>query len=380
MLGHSARAKALRQLENMRNKSLLNICSVFFLFLSLCSSTAAQDSLYYSAAFHKSDDSLKYELNQIIRGHIEFPYTASSTDVWDILKETDRDPENPDNVILLYSGRSVNADQEYSGGSGWSREHVWAKSRGDFGNSNGEGTDVHHLRPCDISVNSTRNNRNFDDCVSCIDVIDNGFNTGSKRDANLYTFEPRDEVKGDVARMIFYMAVRYEGEGSELDLELTNTLLTNTDQSPLHSRVSALLEWSRTDAVSDWERNRNNIIDSLFQHNRNPFIDHPELSEYLWGDSIGIAWTPAPTDTSISLAVAEREINPIKFYPNPTTGLVHIEGAYDEVVVFDALGKLVARKTKYEAELDISELPSGLYFAHVIFKNTRTAVVKISKR
>jgi endonuclease I len=380
MLCQSTRATALRQLKNMRKKSLVNICSVLFLFLSLCSGTAAQDSLYYSAAFNKSDDSLKYELNQLIKGHTEYTYTSSSTDVWDILKKTDRDPENPDNVILLYSGRSVNAAQEYNSGSGWSREHVWAKSRGDFGNSNGPGTDAHHLRPCDISVNSTRNNRNFDDCVSCIDVIDNGFNTGSKRDANFYTFEPRDEVKGDVARMIFYMAVRYEGEGSELDLELTNTLLTNTDQSPLHSRFSTLLEWSKTDVVSDWERNRNNIIDSLFQHNRNPFIDHPELSEHLWGDSIGIAWTPAPADTSIALDVAETEINPIKFYPNPTTGLVHIEGEYDEVYVFDALGKLVRKKTKHDAELDMSEHPSGLYFAHMLFKNTRSAVIKISKR
>lgn len=371
---------ARHQLENMRNKSLLHFSSVLLLFLSLCISTIAQDSLYYSTAFHKSDDSLKYELNQIIKGHTEYTYTSSSTDVWDILKETDRDPENPDNVILLYSGRSVNAAQEYNGGSGWSREHVWAKSRGDFGNTNGAGTDVHHLRPCDISVNSTRNNRNFDACVSCIEVIDNGFNTGCKRDANLYTFEPRDEVKGDVARMIFYMAVRYEGEGSELDLELTNTLLTVTDQSPLHSRVSTLIEWSRTDAVSDWERNRNNIIDSLFQHNRNPFIDHPELAEYLWGDSLGIAWTPAPADGSIPLAVAEEELNPITFYPNPTNGIVHIEGEYDEVYVFDAMGKLVSRKTTYDAELNLSEHPNGLYFAHVLFKNTRTAVVKISKR
>ncbi len=211
---------------------------IVFALLLISNLLSAQDSTYYLSAHKKSDDSLKYELNQIIKNHTEFPYTSSSTDVWDILKHTDRDTANANNVILLYSGRSVDAAQEYNSAAGWSREHVWAKSRGDFGTSNGAGTDVHHLRPCDVSVNSTRNNRNFDTCITCVDVIDNGFNTGSKRDADLWTFEPPDAVKGDVARMIFYMAVRYEGEGSEPDLELTNTLLNNADQSPLQARLN----------------------------------------------------------------------------------------------------------------------------------------------
>ena len=318
--------------------------SIILLFIFIYKPVAAQDSSYYASAYNKADDSLKYELNQIIKDHTEFSYTSSSTDVWDILKETDRDPANPDNVILIYSGKSVDADQEYNGGSGWNREHVWAKSRGDFGTSNGEGTDVHHLRACDISVNSTRNNRNFDTCFTCVDIFDDGIDTGSKRDANLWTFEPRDEVKGDVARMIFYMAVRYEGEGSELDLELTNTLLSNTNQSPLHSRLSTLLHWNRIDSVSDFERNRNTIIDSLYQHNRNPFIDHPELSEYLWGDSIGVVWMPAPIDSSIYLGISEKEINSVKLYPNPTNGLVNIEGDYEEVFIYNTLGKLICRK------------------------------------
>lgn len=338
----------------------------------------AIDSSYYSSAYNKAGNSLKYELNQIIKDHTEFPYTSSSTDVWDILKETDRDPNNPDNVILIYSGISVDADQEYNGGSGWNREHVWAKSRGDFGTSIGEGTDVHHLRPCNISVNSSRNNRNFDSCITCVNVSVDGFNTGSKRDANLWTFEPRDEVKGDVARMIFYMAVRYEGEGSELDLELTNTLLANTDQSPLHSRLSTLLHWNRIDSVSDFERNRNTIIDSLYQHNRNPFIDNPELSEYLWGDSIGIVWQPA-VDSSIVSGISEKEINRVNVYPNPTNGIVNIEGEYEEVIIYNTLGKLICKKSKYGGELNISAYPNGLYFAHILFKNAESTVVIISK-
>jgi len=92
---------------------------------------------YYKTAFNIGGDSLKSSLNQIIKNHIEFPYTSSSTDVWDILKETDKDENDSNNVILIYSGRSVNAAQGYNSAKGWSREDVWAKSRGDFG------TDVH---------------------------------------------------------------------------------------------------------------------------------------------------------------------------------------------------------------------------------------------
>jgi endonuclease I len=341
------------------------------LFISVISK--AQDSTYYENAFNQSGDELKFELNQIIRNHTEFPYTSSSTDVWDILKATDRDPDNPDNLILIYSGRSVDAEQEYNGGSGWNREHVWAKSRGDFGTSKGAGTDVHHLRPSDVSVNSVRNNRNFDECITCIDVVDNGFNTGSKRDANLWTFEPRDEVKGDVARMIFYMTVRYEGGNAEPDLELTNVLLSNTDQNPLHAVDSTLLKWNREDPVNDWEQNRNNIIFNDYQHNRNPFIDHPELAEYLWGDSVGFVWMPDVID-----GIEKVFKTTIKVYPNPTTDHITISGEFERTVLYNSKGQIIVESN--QSIVLLSPYPSGIYFIRVISKSGDTAVFTISKK
>ena len=98
---------------------------------------------YYNTAENKADEVLKFELNQIIDNHTTFPYTSSNTDTWDILKETDRDPNNSSNIILIYSGVSVDGAQEYNNGNGWTREHIWAKSRGDFGTEEGQGTDVH---------------------------------------------------------------------------------------------------------------------------------------------------------------------------------------------------------------------------------------------
>jgi hypothetical protein len=106
--------------------------SVIFLFFFIVISAQVPNG-YYDSAKNLSDENLKSALNKIIDNHTEYTYTSSNTDVWDILKETDKDPNNPDNVILIYSGVSIDAAQEYNNANGWTREHIWAKSRGDFG-------------------------------------------------------------------------------------------------------------------------------------------------------------------------------------------------------------------------------------------------------
>lgn len=243
---------------------------------------------YYDSAMGFEGDSLKAKLNLIIKDHIEFPYTSSSTDVWDILKETDRDTANSANVILLYSGWSVDAAQEYNSGNGWTREHVWAKSRGDFGTDLGAGTDVHALRPADNSVNSARNSRWFAECSE--EYIDGDGPTGSYFSSTEWLWKPRDAVKGDVARMIFYMAIRYEGEGLEPDLEMIDYIPSDDFTNlPIHAKLSDLYLWHIQDPVSEWEINRNNIIYYNYQNNRNPFIDHPEYAELIWGQYLGLA-------------------------------------------------------------------------------------------
>lgn len=237
---------------------------------------------YYDSAIGYTGDSLKTKLNLIIKNHTEFPYTSSNTDVWDILKETDKDTLNPNNVLMIYSSWSKDASLEYDSGNGWSREHVWAKSRGDFGTSQGAGTDVHALRPCDISVNSARNNRWFAECST--EYIDGDGATGSYTSSIDWVWKPNDKVKGDVARMIFYMATRYEGEGAEPDLEVIDSIPSNNNGlEPVHAKLSDLMQWHIDDPVDDWERNRNNIIYYDYQNNRNPFIDNPEYAQLIWG-------------------------------------------------------------------------------------------------
>lgn len=328
--------------------------TLFLLVLS-CTVSLAQTN-YYQNAEGLRDDSLKAALHIIISGHTTYPYSSSSTDTWDILKETDRDTANPNNVILLYSGRSVDGPQEYNNGSGWNREHVWAKSRGSFGTSQGAGTDVHHLRPCDISVNSTRSNRNFDDCSSCVDVIDEGVDTGSDYDNTAWTFEPRDAVKGDVARMIFYMAVRYEGGGSEPDLELTDVLQPQSSTQPLHAKLATLLEWHRNDTVDSFEMNRNEVIYS-YQGNRNPFIDHPELAEHLWGLLQQVHW---PEQNTIGL---EEDIDrKLRVFPNPTNDVIEWGELVERASLFDLQGRsLIDSWNTQKLSLGDLGLKSGTY-------------------
>ncbi|WHZ60134.1 endonuclease [Metabacillus hrfriensis] len=227
------------------------------------------DDTYYQSAIGKTGEALKTELHNIIDDHRELSYD----NVWEALRNTDEDPNNPNNVILLYTGRSQSKLSNGGNVNDWNREHVWAKSHGDFGTSAGAGTDIHHLRPTDVSVNSSRGNLDFD----------NGGTQHSEALGNYYdsdSWEPRDAVKGDVARMLFYMAVRYEGDSGELDLELNNNV--NNGSAPLHGKMSVLLEWHREDPVDARERRRNDIIFKDYQSNRNPFIDHPEWAESIW--------------------------------------------------------------------------------------------------
>ena len=256
----------------MMKKKILTVTAILFAAIFSFTFTYAQiPSGYYNLAQGKEGEELKSALNQIIKGHVKFSYNA----VWDILKETDKDPNNPNNVILIYTGESINGPAEYDGGNGWNREHVWAKSHGDFGTAQGPGTDVHHLRPSNIRTNGDRGNKWFGEATT--PHLLNGTPTGNYYSANFW--QPREEVKGDIARMIFYMATRYEGQNGEPDLEVIDYAPPISTKDPVHALLSDLLKWHLEDPVDDWEKNRNDIIYYDYQENRNPFIDHPEFAE-----------------------------------------------------------------------------------------------------
>ena len=124
-------------------------------------------------------------------------------------------------------------------------------------------SDAHNLKPCDASINTARGTKDFDN---------GGLKTLRQQDViNINTWEPRDAVKGDVARIIFYMATRYMGDPGEPSLNVVDYI--NNSSDPLMGKLSTLLEWNEQDPVDAFERRRNQVIFN-WQQNRNPFIDY----------------------------------------------------------------------------------------------------------
>jgi endonuclease I len=241
---------------------------------------------YYLLADCSSGKHLKTALHNIIKNRQEtIPYSLPDTvrtDTWKVLKRSDYDTLNPKNVILFYTGKSVNSSLEYSDGKGWNREHVWAVSHGKFGENKTMHSDLHNLKPSNSMINPGKGNKDFD----------NGGKRFKSKDGELtecrfnnHSWEPRDCDKGDVARILFYMAVRYEGDDGNPDLELAdqvNTASLTTPGKGFYGKLTTLLEWNKLDPVDEFERRRNNVI-FKYQKNRNPFIDHPEYADLIWG-------------------------------------------------------------------------------------------------
>ncbi|MBN2829863.1 MAG: endonuclease [Candidatus Cloacimonetes bacterium] len=234
---------------------------------------------YYDSITETSGTALKAQLHELINDHTSYVYDNLNP----YLMETDKDPNNPNNCIELYTGESEAAVS--------SKEHVWAKSHGEFSTTRPAGSDMHNLRPSQSNINSTRNNLDFDNGGT--EVLPDA--PGNYHDSD--SWEPRDAVKGDVARMLFYMATRYEGDVpanvvGEPDLELVDEVDTEDNDGGVagygeHGKLSTLLQWHLQDPVDSFEMNRNNVI-FTYQGNRNPFIDHPEWVYAIWQPIVDI--------------------------------------------------------------------------------------------
>lgn len=283
----------------LNNRSLLYGFSL--LVLLGCGSTPSQTSLkettpktttdYYANVQTQSGQELHKALHDLIKGHKVYSYNA----VYDILKDTDEDPKNPKNVILFYTGESrpkgqivAMEDESIDGAKDmprWNREHVWAKSQGFPKSGMAPYSDLHHLRPADVKLNSTRSNLFFAELPNGNDVP----NAPGNKIESGNAFEPADAFKGDVARMILYMDVRYDGDATgEPELVVAdNTAINRAEQSTQLAKfgnLKDLLRWHKMDPVDDMERTRNEKI-YKYQQNRNPFIDHPEMVEKIWGNA-----------------------------------------------------------------------------------------------
>ncbi len=237
---------------------------------------------YYSSAQGLTGTSLRNALHNIIDNHTVIPYSGGSFDAHDGLDLIYEDPTNPSRVLLVYSGFSV----PKSTWPAYNREHAWPVSlASDSGPSY---SDMFALFACDADVNSARSNKFFDDCFSSCDTHPEA--PGCFYDDN--SWEPRDVEKGDIARALFYMDVRYSGDsGSEPDLVLQD--LPSSFGCDCMAILSTLLDWHGQDPPDAAEMAKNDLIFDLIQGNRNPFIDDPTWVYDIFGGA-----PPEPTGPS----------------------------------------------------------------------------------
>ncbi len=248
---------------------------LLWLVLAITSSGYCQVPAYYNDVnLTLSGQSLQNELAaKITNTHTTFlTYTPG---VWDALKQTDLDPTDASKVILVYGyndndGDSTNdrtrgVNSNGGGSTDWNREHVYPKS---LGNPNlgteGPGADAHHLRPADVQRNSSRGSRKF---------ADGSGNSGATSQGHWY---PGDEWKGDVARMMMYMYLRYGNRCLPKNVGVGTTAASDSNM------LQVFLEWNAEDPVSQLELQRNPLLENI-QGNRNPLIDNPAFATQICG-------------------------------------------------------------------------------------------------
>ena len=195
-------------------------------------------------------------------------YTSSYNDCH--YKADRTDCENEDGrVSLIYTSYSATMSQW----NGWNREHVWPQSLGG-GNTSGGGADLHHIRPSDAVVNSTRGNKKYGNTNGGTAKYGSNPATGCLGGYyNSTYFEPLDNVKGDVARICLYVWVRW---GSAWGADSVTEVFQSVD---------VLLDWMELDPVDTWELGRNEVVQDI-QGNRNVFIDYPEYAWLIFGKEI----------------------------------------------------------------------------------------------
>ena len=270
---------------------------------AICSSTSAQydpPTGYYNSAT-STGSSLKSQLHNIIDAHTVLSYNDARGN----LQVTDRDPNDADNIILVYERDSLDVSNlngsvpGWDNGVSWNREHTWPRALG-VNSSGPDDSDLHLLRPSDPVVNSDRANLHFGGAF--------GQSFGIVSEGGTDVWYPGDADAGMIARQMFYAAVRYDGSDSATnDLELTN----GTPSSPRLGSLDRMIEWHYQTAPDDFELRRNDVIHDNFQGNRNPFVDRPEYAWSVFVDQsndsrIGFAGTSVGSDGASNLVFSER--------------------------------------------------------------------------
>ncbi len=323
-----------------KHKTIVGALICACLFFNHNQAAAQADPNYYNSVDESSPNALRNTLHAIIDDHTRIPYTSSSTDTWDVLELAAEDVDNTSQVITVY--KNSNNSKVGGGNNNYNREHSWPKSYGfpDDGSSNYPYTDMHHLFIADSSYNSSRSNKPFDICTSGCTEKTTEFNnnqggTGQSNYTKTGIWDVWSGRRGDIARALFYMDVRYEGGNhgttnhSEPDLILTDdlSLITasstgNNESTAYMGLLSVLLVWHQDDPVDIYEHQHNEAV-AAAQGNRNPFIDNPAWATCVFElvcDGGGTD-TTAPDAVSNLTAVSNSNSIYVDWYNNDETDL-----------------------------------------------------------
>ncbi|MBQ2711481.1 MAG: endonuclease [Clostridia bacterium] len=308
----------MKRQNNVKSFSLVLVMVLCFAtllsvipFSNTVVASAASDS-YYAGITATSGKQLLGQIHDLItKTHTKYTSYNDCKNTT-IIKTTDAGSKSG-YVMEFYSQADI-AGTWGSGNQGtWNREHVWPQSlsNGMWGQSNG-GSDLHHIRPVETGLNSARGNNKFDEVSGGKAVYyedSNNKNVAIGGYVASGEFEPLDFVKGDVARIVMYVYTHYNtysnvggttnGSGGEFGtLKFSNVIGAGSEDAC----IDLLLKWNREDPVDDIERNRNDAVYKI-QGNRNPFIDHPEYADKIWGKSTIAVTSIALSSTSLALKV-----------------------------------------------------------------------------
>ena len=290
----------------MKIKTLLIVGLLF----SVANIFAQIPTGYYDGTAGLSGSALKTKLSSIISsGHQTKSYDALD----DEYPNSDKDSyyEKDGTVLDIYSENPTETDPyvyqfgvkkcgNYKiEGDCYNKEHIFPQ--GYFNKASPMVSDIHHIVPTDGKVNGMRSNFPFGNVGSSVSYTSkNGSKLGTSNSVNYSgkVFEPINEFKGDVARMIFYFATRYEAKLKDFD---ANDILTNTSFPGIQSwELEVLKQWHTQDPVSQREIDRNNAA-YTYQGNRNPFIDHQEYVAQIWGTTTPDTENPStPTNLIVT--------------------------------------------------------------------------------
>ncbi|WP_294178550.1 endonuclease [uncultured Coprobacter sp.] len=266
--------------------------SILFLFLTVSSLIRAQiPAGYYYQAHGKTGAELKTALHNIIKEASMLKYGSGEGATWEGFFYTD---QNPDGSVFDMYSNEVRYFNGFNGIDGMHIEHSLPNSWWG-GIKNNAYKDLYHLYPADATMNMSKSNNPLGE-VSGTPIRDNGLSKMGKNGfGNTYTgncFEPADIYKGDFARSYFYIATAYEDYAS-----LWNSPMMQNNTWPVWQSwaLQLLMEWNENDLKSYREEERAEAVYKI-QGNRNPFIDYPDLVDYIWGDKTSTPY-PFPDET-----------------------------------------------------------------------------------